>query len=307
MNLLALEIGGTKLQFCVGNARGEVVERRRFTVAAEAGGAGIREQIAGALPELLEQWRPAAVGVGYGGPVDWKTGIIRCSHQVAGWENFPLAEWLRERAGVPIFVENDANAAALGEALHGAGRGLSPMVYMNSGSGVGGGLVVEGRLYHGAVPGEMEMGHLWMDQFRTKSEELCSGWATDASIREMVADEPESPLGLLVNAAPSGGESRHLARALEQGCELAALVCKRVANDIAYTMSHAAHLLHPEAIVFGGGLSLVGEPLRALIAEALATWVMPAFAPGPRVLLAALREDAVPIGALALAAQRLAL
>ena len=307
MHFLAIEIGGTKLQVCAGTADGAIVARARFAVERAAGGEGIRAQIIGALPDLIAKWSPRAIGVGYGGPVDWKTGRIAKSYHIEGWSDFPLADWLTSLTQLPAFVENDANAAALGEALHGAGRGLSPMVYMNSGSGVGGGLVVEGRLYHGAVPGEMEMGHLWMDQFRTKSEELCSGWATDASIREMVADEPESPLGLLVNAAPGGGESRHLARALEQGCELAALVCKRVANDIAYTMSHAAHLLHPEVIVFGGGLSLVGEPLRALIAGALATWVMPAFAPGPRVLLAALREDAVPIGALALAAQRLAL
>ncbi len=307
MNLIAIEVGGTKLQICMGSERGDIVARQRFAVDGERGGAGIREQIAAALPGLLEEWKPAAVGVGYGGPVDWKTGVIRCSHQVAGWENFPLAEWLRERAGVPVFVENDSNAAALGEALHGAGRGLSPMAYMNSGSGVGGGLVLEGRLYHGAVPGEMEMGHLWVDQYRTNVEELCSGWATDACIRDMVADEPESPLALLVKTAPSGGESRFLAPALEESCPVAALVLKRVANDIAFAMSHAVHLLHPEVIVFGGGLSLVGEPLRQQIADVLATWVMPAFTPGPRVLLAALREDSVPVGALALAAQRLAL
>ena len=306
MNLLAIEIGGTKLQICTGNEHGELVARRRFTVDGEAGGAGIRAQIAAALPELLAEWQPAAIGVGYGGPVDWKTGVIRCSHQVPGWENFPLAEWLRAQAGVPVFVENDANAAALGEALHGAGRGASPMVYMNSGSGVGGGLVLEGRLYHGAVPGEMEMGHLWVDQYRTNAEELCSGWATDACIRELIADEPESPLARLVQSTPGGCEAKHLAQAIAEECPVATRVCSRVANDIAYTMSHAAHLLHPEVIVFGGGLSLIGEPLRSRIAAALATWVMPAFAPGPRVLLAALREDSVPVGALALAAQRLA-
>src|SRR5438552_17345479 len=135
MTFLAIEIGGTKLQVCAGGADGGIVERRRFAVDRAAGGEGIRAQIAGALPELIAKWKPHAIGVGYGGPVDWKTGRIKCSHHVAGWNDFPLGQWLRERAGMPVFVDNDANVAALGEALHGAGRAASPVFWVNSGSG----------------------------------------------------------------------------------------------------------------------------------------------------------------------------
>src|SRR5436309_1233330 len=164
MTFLAIEIGGTKLQVCAGTAEGEIVDRQCFAVEREAGGEGIRARIARAVPELIAQWNPRAIGVGYGGPVDWKTGRIKCSHHVAGWNDFPLGDWLREQTALPVFVENDANVAALGEALHGAGRRANPVFWVNSGSGVGGGLVVDGRLYHGAQPGEIEIGHVRLER-----------------------------------------------------------------------------------------------------------------------------------------------
>jgi glucokinase len=104
--LLAIEIGGTKLQLVVGTRDGVILERRRFTVESARGAEGIRECIASALPELLEQWRPEAVGVGYGGPVNWRTGRIVKSYHLSGWNDFPLAEWLLGLSGLPVFVEN---------------------------------------------------------------------------------------------------------------------------------------------------------------------------------------------------------
>ena len=82
MNLLSIEIGGSKLQIVAGNSGGEILSRRRFVVDREAGGEGIRAQIVDALPSLIEAFAPVALGVGYGGPVDWKTGRIKCSHHV---------------------------------------------------------------------------------------------------------------------------------------------------------------------------------------------------------------------------------
>ena len=298
MHFLAIEIGGSKLQVCAGTAEGEIVERKRFTVDRAAGGEGIRAHIAAALPELIARWKPHAIGVGYGGPVDWKTGRIKCSHHVAGWNDFPLGDWLREQSGLPCFVENDANVAALGEALHGAGRGASPVFWVNSGSGVGGGLVVDGRLYHGAIPGEMEIGHVRLDRDGTIVEDRCSGWAVDRAVRAAIEKEPQSVLAKC--AANSQPDARCLAPAIEAGCPVADRVLTDAMNKMAFALSHVVQLLHPEVIVIGGGLSLLGEPLRARLAAALPRWVMDAFSPGPRVALAALKEDAVPVGALAL-------
>ena len=298
MHFLAIEIGGTKLQVCAGTADGAIVARVRFAVDRAGGGEGIRAQIIGALPELIAKWGPRAIGVGYGGPVDWKTGRIKCSHHIAGWDNFPLGDWLREGTSLPVFVENDANVAALGEAVHGAGRDANPVLWVNSGSGVGGGLVVDGHIYHGAVPGEIEIGHIRLERDGTIVEGRCSGWAVDRAVRDAVKEDPQSVLAQL--AAKSEPGARILAPAIAAGCPLADRILTGAMDELAFALSHAVQLLHPEMIVVGGGLGLIGEPLRARLAAALPRWVMDAFAPGPRIEIAALGEDAVPVGALAL-------
>ena len=299
-NLLAIEIGGTKTQLHAGTDAGDILERRRFAVRREAGGAGIREDLAGALPEMIAKWKPAAIGVGYGGPVDWRSGRIVKSHHVAGWDEFPFGEWLAERTGVPVFVENDANVACLGEALHGAGQGCDPVFWVNFGSGVGGGLVSGGRIYHGAPPGEMEIGHMRVKRGDKLIivEDVCSGWAVDAAVRDTVRDEPHSTLARIVRSHPPGGEARHLRTALLAGCPCANWLLDAVASDIAFALSHATHLLNPQVIVLGGGLSLIGEPLCAAIAEHLPGVLMDAMRPGPRGVCCGSSAQAQPIPAM---------
>ena len=302
MHLLAIEIGGSKLQVIAGDETGRILDRRRFSVERTEGGEGIRAQIAGALPDLIARWKPRAIGVGYGGPVDWRTGRIAKSYQIEGWGDFPLGEWLTSISRLPAFVENDANTAALGEALHGAGVGFSPVLWVNIGSGIGGGLVIDGRLYHGDAPGEIEIGHLRLDREGTTVEDRCSGWNIDRRILKEVSAHPQSPLAALVAASEPGCEARHLGPAIAQGDALAQAILDDALGHLAFALSHTVQLLHPQVIVVGGGLSLIGEPVRVSLEKALPKFIMDAFLPGPKILLAALREDAVPVGALALAA-----
>src|SRR4051794_32719237 len=98
-DFIAIEIGGTKLQFAAGDESGNISERLRFAVAPSSGGAGIREQIKRALPNFSKKTNARAIGVGFGGPVDWKTGRICCSHQIEGWSDFALQDWLRDLTG----------------------------------------------------------------------------------------------------------------------------------------------------------------------------------------------------------------
>ncbi len=299
-NFLGIEIGGTKLQIVAGDDSANIVSRQRFTVASGRGAEGIREQIASALPSFLREWKPGAIGVGFGGPVDWRTGCIARSHQVEGWSGFHMAEWLRELAGIPVIVENDSNAATFAEATRGAGAGYNPVFYFNLGSGVGGGLVVDGKIYHGQAPGEAEFGHVRLDKSGVTVEERCSGWAVDARIRQLKASGVKSILCDNLPAMP-GGEARQIPQALAAGDEVAHQLIREVAEDLAFALSHVTHLLHPEVMVLGGGLSLIGEPLRAAVATALPRLVMEVFHGGPPIKLAALGEDAVPVGALLLA------
>jgi glucokinase len=302
MNYLGIEIGGTKLQFITGDESLEIRERRRLTVDRHKGGAGIRDQMQEAIPELFKAWRPTAIGVGFGGPVDWRTGRIFRSHQIEGWSGFELGAWLHSLTGAPARVDNDANMGALGESMRGAGVGFNPVFYVTLGSGVGGGLVVDGRIYHGAKPGESELGHLRLDRQGTIVEARCSGWAVDEKIRRLKANDSSSLLGGLTRNAV-GGEAKFLSQALQANDPAARHILEETAEDLAFALSHAVHLFHPAVIVLGGGLSLVGEPLRAAVAKALPAFVMEVFEGGPQILLAKLGEDSVPVGCLVAASQ----
>ena len=289
-NYLGIEIGGTKLQIVLGDATAKILQSHRLTVDRAAGAPGIRQQIETILAKILPAIpQLTAVGVGFGGPVDWRTGKICRSHQIEGWSEFDLAGWLKKLTHAPVFVDNDANVAALGEAIHGAGQSANPVFYVTLGSGVGGGLVVDGRIYHGATPGEAEIGHLRLDRAGTVVESRCSGWAVDAKIRSL-------PQLSTLNPQPFP------ASALAQNNPAAQRILRETAEDLAFALSHVVHLFHPQVIVIGGGLANVGEPLRAAVATALKPFVMEAFHPCPSTLLTALAENAVPIGALELAA-----
>ena len=300
VNILSVEIGGTKLQLAGGNEHGSIIKRHRFEVKAAAGAEGIRNQIETAISTCFGG-NIDAVGVGFGGPVDWKTGTIRRSHQVEGWSGFDLRTWLQGLTGAVVAVDNDANVAALGEAKQGAGQGLEPVFYVTLGSGVGGGLVVNGQIYHGAIPGESEIGHVRLERSGTPLEARCSGWAIDARVRELVQSAPRSVLARLA-AGSSHGEARFLPAALSERDTAALHILHELCEDLAFGLSHVVHLMHPEVIVIGGGLSLIGEPLRNGVECALDGFLMEAFFPGPKIVLSVLREDAVPVGALNLAA-----
>lgn len=309
--ILGIEIGGTKLQLVTSDETGQINQRFRYSVDTKLGAEGIRKQIETTLAQLPEQ--PEAVGVGFGGPVDWQSGQIATSHQIGGWAGFNLANWLRERLPeANVRVENDANVAALGEAKRGVATGFSNVFYSTLGSGVGGGMIQNGQIYHGATPGEAEIGHLWLvppDESGSPGqtiEQTVSGWAVDKQIRDLLPQLPtDSVLKSLVQEAHrtgnTGGEARFLHPAYEGSDPVARMLIEQIGSVVALGLSHVVHLFHPDAIVLGGGLSLIGEPLRAAVRQALPRFVMKAFHPAPIVLLAKLGEDAVPVGALQLA------
>jgi glucokinase len=296
---IGIEIGGTKQQIVAGDAEGNVLDRCRFSVDPEGGGLVIRERISEELPKLISIHKPERIGVGFGGPVDFTKGTVAVSHQIKGWSGFPLRDWLHDITGLPVMMENDANTAALAEALRGAGRGFNPAFYMNMGSGVGGGLVLDGKIYHGAVPGEIEVGHLRLDNDGTTVEDRCSGWAVDRAIRAAIVDEPDCPLAQLIRGT-QGCEAKHLAAALAQSDPIAQTILDTLTRDLAFALSHVTHLFHPQVITLGGGLALIGESLRQGIAEKLPGFLMEIYSNGPEIKLAELGEDAVPVGALLL-------
>lgn len=300
---LGIEIGGTKLQLVLGQA-GVISRRWRAMVDRAKGGPGICQQIQLAIAELRatpEGRDLRAAGVGFGGPIDTRTGRVCTSHQIDGWENFPLRQWLNDELKLPAAVDNDANVASFGEARRGAGKGLDPVFFCTLGSGVGGGIVADGKIYHGLPPGEVEFGHLLLDRAGVNVESRCSGWAIDRRIRALRETNPSS---LLAKSLPekTGGEAKLLLGAIAQGDPAALALMDELTSDLAFALSHVTHLFHPQMLILGGGLSLMGETLRGAVAAKLPSYVMKAFLPAPIVAVPGLGEDSVPIGALELAA-----
>jgi glucokinase len=296
---LGIEIGGTKLQIVRGNGQ-SIHECWKYSVDRTAGANGIRHAIENGLRDLTRNQKIDAVGIGFGGPVNWRTGSICKSHQIEGWSGFNISEWISARTSAPVTVDNDANVAALGEALLGAGMGFDPVFYVTLGSGVGGGLIADGTIYHGASPGEAEIGHIRLDTTGTTLESQCSGWAVDRAIRAAADQNPGSALARLARAV-ADCEAKCLGEALRVHAPEAEQILRGLCENLAFGLSHVVHLFHPQVIILGGGLSSVGEPLRSGVTKALSGFVMEAFSPGPRIEIAALKEDAVPLGALLLA------
>lgn len=292
---LGVEIGGTKIQVFIADPSIQIIERKKFFVGDQKKASAILDRIRENIDGLIKRYEVTAIGVGYGGPIDHDTGIVNRSHHISGWENFDLKKWLTGFTGKPVVADNDANVAALGEAWFGAGRGFSRVFYMTLGSGVGGGLVINGDVYHGQKPTEMEIGHVRLNKKGTILENSCSGWAVDKKIREYVRKHPQSKLAAL-SGGQIGGESRYLSEAIRLGEEGARCILEDTADDLAFGLSHMVHLVNPEIIILGGGFSMTGEIFREKVEEYLPRYLMKAMDP-PIIRLSELREDVVCVGA----------
>jgi glucokinase len=295
---LGIEIGGTKLQLGVGPGDGVLAGLWRGPVDVAAGPEGIRRQITAAVPELLaragvERCRLRGIGIGFGGPVDDATHTVIKSHQIAGWDHFPLADWVGDVVGLPAVLGNDADVAGLAEALHGAGKGLSPIFYVTLGSGIGGGLIIDGEIYRGCGRGAAEIGHVRVEGASggpVPLEQVASGWAIGRRVSERYG------------AVRTAEDAASLARA---GDPETRAILEQAWGYLADALCHVIALLCPRRIVIGGGVSLMGEellfePLRRLVAGR----VFPPFAGLTDIVPAALGEAVVVQGALALARGR---
>jgi glucokinase len=303
MNAIGIEIGGTKLQAAMVGPEGAVLLRQTGGVDPASGAERICAALATLLADLIAEWKsdprhasPAAAGVGFGGPVDRARRVVAASFHVSGWHGFPLGAWIEERlGGIPVVIENDTNAAAVAEAVVGAGRGRRSVFYTNSGSGIGGGLVVDGALYRSRGPGEMELGHVRLGPEGGILEDVASGWAIDREARAEVAARPTGAIARLAGGEPA--TARHVAAAAAAGDEAASRILDAAARHYAVALSHVVQLLNPDVIVLGGGVAMIGAAWRDRVHGFLGGYLMETLRPGPDVRLAALGQDVVPVGA----------
>ena len=310
---LGIEIGGTKLQLGLGRGDGHILALWRGAVNPSAGGEGIRQQIVNAVPELLakagvDRGHLRGVGIGFGGPTDDSTRSVIKSHHIAGWDGFPLADWVGDLVGVPAAICNDADVAGLAEALFGAGKGLSPVFYITAGSGIGGGLVIDGQIYRGVGKGAAEVGHLRPVYPESHRGEILEHWASGWGIGAQALEEEGRGANADAIRDAGGGEitGKAVSEAARRGDPLALRILDEAVQALAEGVCSVIKLLCPRRVIIGGGVSLVGEdllfaPLRRYVAER----GFAAFAGLTDIVPAALGEEVVIHGALAYAKQKL--
>ena len=311
---LGIEIGGTKLQLGVGDgASDELAEVARHEIDARAGAQAILDQIQVSATELTKRHSIKRVGIGFGGPVDLAAGIVTKSHQVTGWDAFPLAAWCHEKIGLPAVIGNDCDVAALAEARFGAGQGLSSVFYVTVGTGIGGGLVLNGKLHGGGRPAAAEIGHLrpGLDAYNAKQtvEGIASGPAIAEAGKALLRGQPNRNDRDVVDLLRRCGDDPErlttmmLAAAAASGNAIADDILRHACRALGWAIAQAITLIAPEIVVIGGGVSLMGDALFfAPLREEVAEYVFPPLQGSYRIVPAVLGELAVVHGAIALAA-----
>jgi glucokinase len=278
MRTLAVDIGGTKFTLAVFEGD-KLIRREQRPTDPVTGGTGVLA----AMDSLIAEWRRDFTfdrcGIGFGGPVIFSEQRVALSTHVGGWDNIPLSAWLSERAGAPAIMDNDANVGALGELHFGAGKDASPLLYVTISTGIGGGIVIDGRVLRGPDSWAGEIGHLNVEPDGPAClcgsngclERMCCGLWLERDYgrpaRELV-DDPD--------------------------------FMKRYVVPLARGLKAAIMLLNPARIVIGGGISKAGarlyDPLRIELARQMPLWSQARVDVQP----AALGDDSVLWGALAL-------
>lgn len=231
--------------------------------------------------------RLVRVGVGFNGPVDMQFGTVRLSPRMAGWENFPLQERFEQAFDAVTLIDNDANLIALGEATFGVGKGCQHLFYMHLSSGVGGGLVLNGHLYHGATSTAGEIGHAVVGQ----------GW--DGTGRPETLEDLASIGGLLRRGARHGLHTDNLEDIFSPAGER---VVRETVDLLAVRCAQTVALIDPEMIVLGGIVVRIGgERFVQAIAERVNSFIHPQFVRPLPVVASVLGPDSVTVGAVALA------
>lgn len=257
--VVALDIGGTKLAGGVLTTEPRLLHRLERPTRAAEGVAISLGEVLGLLEHLCEAARGLGTLQGVGacapGPLDPSTGVVFNPTNMPGWVNIPLADVIERRAGVPCRVENDANGAGLGEALYGAGRGHSSVFYATLSTGIGAGLILEGRVYHGQHGAAAEGGHVSIDYH---SPVICN-CGSPGCIEALASGTALARRARQAFGRPTTPED--LARAAASGDVLATRLIEETGEMLGAWLGSVISLLDPSIVVLGGGVSRIGAPL----------------------------------------------
>lgn len=300
--LIGIDVGGTKVALAVADDTGLILARtQRPTAPSGQPRSDVDRLVAEARALMAGQGDAAgglrAVGVSVPGPVDRATGTVHSPPNLPSWDAVPVGDWLADALGAPVRVENDANAAALAEWRFGAGRGVQDMVLLTMSTGIGGGLILGGRLYAGAVGTAGELGHIAVEP----GGELCAcglrgcleAYAGGAAwARRLRAITPEGGRVFDLAGGRDGITPRQVVQAAHEGDGFALGELERFNDYVARAIANVVMMLSPQRIVLGTIARAAGEALCLQpVRERVSRWVWAHQAPGLQIVAAELGDE----------------
>ena len=308
---IGIDVGGTKINAFRVTRDGTIAERTSRPTPAddEAATMSAMVELARALttPDVI------AVGVGAAGLIDAKEGVLRFAPNLA-WRNLPIAERMRDALGLPCQVDNDASMAAYGEFRFGAGRGYRHLLLVTVGTGLGGGIVSDGRLFRGANGFAAEIGHIIVEPGgplcgcgnRGCWEQVAAGRAIDRMGREEAREHEHSTLRRLAGGDPDEVTGELVTQAAKQGDDAARGILAEAGRRLGQGIAGLVNVLDPQVVVVGGGAIVAGDllldPARAAFLDAVEG---PEFRPRVPIVPAELGNDAGAVGAATLVLEEL--
>ncbi|MBN8954747.1 MULTISPECIES: ROK family protein [unclassified Rhizobium] len=304
---IGIDLGGTQVRAALVDEQGNIHRRVEERTDAQAGPDRVLGQIRGLTEQLRSACEPstiAGIGVSAPGPLDTELGLALDIPTLRGFSNYPLREELRKRLLLPVSLENDGIAAAVGEWQFGAGKGFQNLVYVTVSTGIGGGIIADGRVVRGRKGMAGHVGHMSIvpDGLICSCggkgcfEAYASGTAFTKRARARIAECAETSLA----GSGEGIDSRSVFIAAEKGDALATALVDEEAELLGRGFTSLIHMFSPEIVIMGGGLSQQFDRLQAGIQSHVERNAMPAFR-DVRVVGAALGQNSGLIGAAALA------
>lgn len=311
--MVGVDLGGTKIYTALAAADGRVLAEVKVPTGAENG----LEHVVNRIVESVDQVQGAAsvpapglaaLGLGAPGPLNAAAGIIHLAPNL-GWRDVPIKRILEERLSVPVLLDNDANLAALGEYRYGAGRGEENMVYITVSTGVGGALILGGRLYRGSSDSAGEIGHMTVLPDgplcgcgnRGCLEAVASGTAIAREARELVRKGGGQKVLQESGGNPAGISAASVAAAAAAGDAGAAAIIDRAAGFLGVGIANVLNLLNPSLVLLGGGVMEIGRPVWEAVHREVRDRALEAARNRARLAPAALGGRAGVMGAVALA------
>jgi len=308
---VVIDIGGTTIKFGLVDARGKVLHREQRPTMADKGPKPLMHLVTNIGERLLyfaaeEEYDVRHVGVGTPGAVDFRTGqVIGPSPNIQGWRGMAIGENLRERLNVPVYVDNDVNAMALAEARFGAARGARSVVCVTVGTGVGGAVIIDGKLWRGSSYAAGELGHMTINFDAGFShggvpgsiEGYCSSSAILGRTRQALEQAVTPAFESVLEDGLDSLSIRKVFAALKKGDELAQAIIEETATYLGTGLAGIVNLLNPEVIVIGGGISEGGGGFIEAVAARIKELAFDSAVENLQVVKAALGNDAGFIGA----------